>query len=491
MYPGAVGECVIVPDAGAPCDDGSFCTLDDTCDAMGECIGGPPNDCGMTASECNEIACDEDADSCGEVPSAPGSPCQDPNDLCIKGSTCNNGLCTGGMPDDCFFSPVPDDCHVAVCNPMNGMCEPVVGNEGGPCTDTTDLCTVAKTCAAGQCTGGTPKDCSHLSVGCNTGYCDTTSGSCMQLPLMNGDPCNDFNNCTTGDQCQNGACVPQGTITSCTNGDMCCPQGCDTSNDDDCSMCDWNPTLFPITYGGSSSVGDMTFDASCNLYLGDGNDVIRRINHNTSTSTQIASFTNYTRGITFNPNNGLIYVAVHSDVYSMTTSGTNVTLVATVGGILNGMTIAPPGWGSHGGHLILSRNTGQVHVLDPGNPVPAVLGTTTGALSDVEFDTQNGVLYVAAYDQNKVLVLSPTGAFTTFSNTPCSPDGLAVESGQRVFITCGSTDQLQALAIPGGAATFISASTLNGGWAPAGAIWDGQDNLIVMEDGGLLKVYSP
>lgn len=63
-----------------------------------------------------------------------GSTCQDPNNLCIKGSTCNNGLCTGGQLDDCFFFPVPDDCHVAECNPTTGMCESQIGNEGLGCS---------------------------------------------------------------------------------------------------------------------------------------------------------------------------------------------------------------------------------------------------------------------------------------------------------------------------------------------------------------------
>ncbi|HZO11689.1 MAG TPA: hypothetical protein VFB62_00470, partial [Polyangiaceae bacterium] len=86
-YQGVVGECVIVPDEGASCDDGQFCTIQDTCDATGQCIGGPPNDCGMQPGQCKEIQCDEDTDSCGEIGSMNGSPCQDPNNLCLKGST--------------------------------------------------------------------------------------------------------------------------------------------------------------------------------------------------------------------------------------------------------------------------------------------------------------------------------------------------------------------------------------------------------------------
>ena len=493
-YQGVVGDCVVVPDdAGVPCDDGLFCTIDDGCDGMGQCMGGPMNDCGMAPPPCNDITCDEAAQSCTTTPSMNGAMCQDPNNLCIKGSTCSNGNCIGGTLDDCFFFPVPDECHVAVCDPGTGMCAAQVGNEGGPCTDPTDLCTVNKTCAAGMCQGGVPKDCSGLSIGCNIGVCDATSGMCVQQPVMNGDPCNDFDNCTTGDICQSGQCVGQGTITQCNNGDQCCPQGCNTNNDTDCNYCDWNPSLFPISWGSGASVGDMTFDSSCNIYFTDGSNNLRRVNYNTSNVTLLHTFTGYARGVQFNPNNGLLYVANNDKLYSITTSGTNLTQVpnTTIGTILQGMTIAPSGWGTYGGHLIVTRSTGQVYAVNPANPSPILLGSTTPQVSDAEFDQQNGVLYIAAYDQNKVYTLSPTGTFTLFANTPCNPDGLAVHSGTRVFITCGGFNQLHALAIPSGTPTFISSATLNSSWAPAGALWDGLNNLIVMEEGSQLKVYTP
>ena len=57
--------------------------------------------------------------------------------------------------------------------------------------------------------------------------------------------------------------------------------------------------------------------------------------------------------------------------------------------------------------------------------------------------------------------------------------------------SCGSNNQLYKLAIPGGAPTLIGTASLNGGWAPVGMIFDGLDNLIVMEEGESLQVYTP
>ena len=246
QYQGVIGECVIVPDEGAACDDGQFCTIEDTCDGMGVCVGGPPNDCGMMPSQCNEIQCDEDSDSCGEVGSMNGTPCQDPNNLCLKGSTCNSGACIGGTLDDCFFFPVPNDCHVATCNPQNGMCEAVVDptKDGQPCADSMDLCTVNKTCDnMGNCQGGSPKDCSSLTVGCTVGTCDTTNGACFGMTVGNGQPCNDLNGCTVGELCNNGNCGGGTPVTTCSGGstaDGCCPTSCNASNDLDCAICNAN-----------------------------------------------------------------------------------------------------------------------------------------------------------------------------------------------------------------------------------------------------------
>jgi hypothetical protein len=150
QYQGAVGDCVVVPDEGAPCDDGLFCTIDDTCNDAGTCVGGPENDCGMMPEACQLVTCDEAAQSCTTTPEPVGAPC-DPGDLCIQGATCNSvGQCEGTL-NDCFFVPTPNDCHIAVCNPMNGMCEPQPGNEGLSCVNPNVGCPV---CSMGQCVDG-------------------------------------------------------------------------------------------------------------------------------------------------------------------------------------------------------------------------------------------------------------------------------------------------------------------------------------------------
>jgi hypothetical protein len=216
------GQCEVVADEdGASCDDGQFCTINDSCQ-NGECVGGPQNTCGMMPAACDLITCDEASQSCTSTPAGNGDPCT-PTDLCQVDATCQNGLCVG-TTNDCFFAPVPNSCHVAVCNPATGMCEAEPGNEGEGCVDPNELCTDGKTCSNGMCVGGGPKDCSALSVGCNEGVCDPTTGNCEAQPLMVGQMCSEAaDDCNVGVCDMNGVCQPQPANEGmgCEDGNPC------------------------------------------------------------------------------------------------------------------------------------------------------------------------------------------------------------------------------------------------------------------------------
>ncbi len=487
------GHCEVVAETdGTACDDGLFCTVDDACVA-GLCEPGPENDCGITPVACEVITCNETSQACTGVASQNGDPCTDPNDLCLENATCTNGLCTGTQKD-CFMQPVPDDCHVSECNPQNGQCEPVVGNEGGACNDANDLCTVNKTCASGVCQGGDPKNCSYLTVDCNLGVCDTNTGQCVTQAVGNGQPCDDLDPCTTGETCTNSVCTGGSAVITCQSGDYCCPSNCTENNDLDCASCDWNPAVFPVSWNSTNSVGDMAFDQTCNLYWSaDGGEVFKAP-HNTNQVQTLHDFGTQARGLAFNPNDNMLYVATASGIHRATTTGQNPTLLpgTTIATHFNGMTIAPGGWGSYGGQLIVAHSSGTVYAVNPAGGAPVAIGSQSGEATDTVFDYQSGTLYVSYYANNGVFTLSPSGQFTQFATgLNCQVDGIAIDEGQTLFAACGSSDTLYKLTIPGGVPTLIGSAALNGGWAPAGLIFDGLDNLIVMEDGEFLQVYTP
>lgn len=242
-HQGTVGTCVVVAaEDGTSCDDGQFCTIDDTCQA-GACTGGGQNDCGMAAGACETVVCNETSASCSTEVANNGDPCA-PENLCEVGGQCQNGLCVGQM-NDCFFAPLDNDCQVAVCNPDTGMCEPETDptKDGDDCLFG-DLCMVNKTCSNGQCVGGDPKDCSQLNVGCTVGVCDQTNGACVGQNVPTGGMCFDgVDDCNTGTCDMNGTCVLTPVMdgsscndfNSCTNGDLCTTGVCGGTLDPNCT----------------------------------------------------------------------------------------------------------------------------------------------------------------------------------------------------------------------------------------------------------------
>ncbi len=239
---GPLNTCIVVPaPKGSPCDDGKFCTTNDVCDE-GICHGGTPSDCGLTPSPCEAVICYEDTKSCDVTPLGEGAECT-PTNLCQVNGVCHIGDCVG-EPKDCTFSPL-SECNKVACEPATGKCKgtPDIDKEDASCVLSGDLCSSNKTCKAGQCLGGTPKDCSAFNVGCEIGVCDATNGICgpVSAPIgtactdgiaecqvgacdakgkcassvgPNGVACNDHNACTKADTCVAGTCAG-GPVAGC------------------------------------------------------------------------------------------------------------------------------------------------------------------------------------------------------------------------------------------------------------------------------------
>ncbi|MFO0590399.1 MAG: hypothetical protein U0441_22845 [Polyangiaceae bacterium] len=231
---GPINTCVVVPlSNGTSCDDGKFCTINDACQD-GACVGKEKNICGLNSSPCVAIVCYEDTQSCDSQPVNDGTECT-PKDLCEVSGTCQLGECVG-EPKDCSFSPLAE-CNSVGCDPATGQCTGVADpdKDDTSCVLTGDPCSVNKTCKAGVCQGGSPKDCSALNAGCTVGVCDGGTGICnpMAAPVgtsctdgieqcsvgacdvkgvcvasaaPNGGACNDHNACSQMDACQTGVC---------------------------------------------------------------------------------------------------------------------------------------------------------------------------------------------------------------------------------------------------------------------------------------------
>ncbi len=223
--------CVPSPsNEGGTCSDGLFCTVGETCTA-GVCGGGTARDCSGSSDQCNTGTCNETSDACEAVPSNEGGTCSD-GLFCTVGDVCTAGICAGTARD---CSAQTDQCNTGTCNEGSDACEAVPSNQGGTCSDGL-FCTVGETCNAGACGGGTPRDCSAYTDQCNVGTCDEGSDSCGPVPVTDGTSCQDGLFCTSGDTCQAGLCTAGG------------PRNCSASSDVTVDF--ESPTYSPGPIGG-------------------------------------------------------------------------------------------------------------------------------------------------------------------------------------------------------------------------------------------------
>src|SRR5206468_1765047 len=117
--------CIHTPNSNL-CDDGSACTVNDTC-SNGVCRGTLAVVCQDDGNPCTDDRCDSATGQC--VHPNNFASCDDGNP-CTIGDFCSNGACRPGSPKYC------DDLNVCtqdVCDVLTGSCtHPAID---GPCSD--------------------------------------------------------------------------------------------------------------------------------------------------------------------------------------------------------------------------------------------------------------------------------------------------------------------------------------------------------------------
>ncbi|MBZ0116429.1 MAG: hypothetical protein K8H88_05535, partial [Sandaracinaceae bacterium] len=214
----ATSRTAFSPNDGARCDDGLFCTDNDTC-AAGACAGAPRScddgvSCNGTES-CNETAgrCDAGTTTCGadEV-------CDASADACVPSCT---GCVIGGV---CYGEGQLDPSNPCrVCRRATSATA-FSANDGASCDDGL-FCTVADTCSAGACSGSA-RDCSDGVACTGVESCDETADRCAA-----GTP-----TCASGRVCN---AATDTCVLTCASGTVPCGSVCTSTNNDpsNCGGC--------------------------------------------------------------------------------------------------------------------------------------------------------------------------------------------------------------------------------------------------------------
>lgn len=206
----ATGACDRTPLTGPTCSDGSVCTETDTCQS-GVCIGTGTKNC-SDGNDCTDDACDAVL-GCQHSKLVDGHICND-GSLCTVGETCQNGTCTSPGGVSCNDN---NPCTVDTYDCVNTKCVYTPSNEGGSCVS--NVCLTNTTCKSGVCQGGTALSCDDYNP-CTDDSCSSTAGGCLYLPAVSAGTCSDNNPCTENDQCNaTGSCT--GTIRVCPPLDEC------------------------------------------------------------------------------------------------------------------------------------------------------------------------------------------------------------------------------------------------------------------------------
>ncbi len=199
------------------CDDGKVCTVGDKC-AETKCVAGVAKICDeIDGNACTEPQCLEGAGGCTEVKVKDDAPCTD-SDACTVGDKCGNGACLPGAATACNGDG--NVCKDWGCDKAIG-CTFKSALKGKPCDDK-NACTKDDVCDTGACISGASINCQDGEA-CTDDSCDPAVG-CKHA--ANSQPCDDKNECTTGDACKSGKCAA-GAVTACDDKNPCTTDQCD------------------------------------------------------------------------------------------------------------------------------------------------------------------------------------------------------------------------------------------------------------------------
>jgi sugar lactone lactonase YvrE len=260
----------------------------------------------------------------------------------------------------------------------------------------------------------------------------------------------------------------------------------------------FNTSFLPYAVPGSTynGFGGCTLDPDGNLlYVVNMIHQVRSLNRITGLETTIANSIPGVALLSITYNNGSIYVGDDSgNIYKVNPSTGTSTLLATVTGGIQGLAIAPSGFGSYGGQLIAItlfaidpeddpiKYSGYLYAIDQSqsSPVPVQIKDLKIMPTAMVFGS-DGTLYVADYTNNKIITVSSTGVKTDFATGFSGPDGLTIDnSGGFLYVADSTSYSLYRVTIPGGIVSTVATSiNFDHNFWPTPIVYDPVSNIVI------------
>jgi hypothetical protein len=284
----------------ASCDDGDFCTENDSCNALAQCEGtdvqcdDEPGTCGANRScdpangQCieqfpgNSTTCDDgeactNADRCDGAGGCSGTPIVCNDNLTCTVDTCNGGICEYALSSSyckidntCVLDGTSNSSNVCqYCNRASDAYNWSPKPNTVKCTDDGEFCNGDEYCnGSGQCEGqGNP--CSGISGACAVATCDETNNTCYRPATYICEYDVTEYNCTASNTCGANAQYRTGD-RHCTGSSSPCDGTMDWDNGGTWSILDQCNDGEKCNIDGGGVAG-CEYDAACGMWCDDVN----------------------------------------------------------------------------------------------------------------------------------------------------------------------------------------------------------------------------
>ena len=238
--------------------------------------------------------------------------------------------------------------------------------------------------------------------------------------------------------------------------------------------------MIPDTTFGS---GDFAFDDNGNLIL--SNQVTQEVisvDRLACIMSTLATVSAADRlmSIVYHEGRNTIYTGTtDGEIYAVNPSSGAYTFLVDIGFDVNGLVVAPDGYGAFGDQLIAAISSGELVAVNAESGATTVIVNTGGTPADLVF-ASDGTLYVVNESLGEVLTISAVGMTSTLATGFGGPDGIVIdETGGRLLVAAGWEDILYGVRVSDGVKTDLGSFDFDDGGFPSGLAFDGFQTLLM------------